>query len=109
MKDSASVQSQITFLYYHNLEAAASFHGDVMGFPLREDQEWTKIYCIGPAEVRECCRTDDTGKRLPRAAKQQLPMSARAYADPAGSDRILKLARTIADPSMPQGKPGGQR
>jgi magnesium chelatase family protein len=50
----------------------------------------------GPAEVREHCRSDDAGKSLLRAAMQQLPMSARAYADPRGSDRILKLARTMA-------------
>lgn len=46
---------------------------------------------MGPAEVREYCRLDDTGKSLLRAAMQQLQMSARAY------HRILKLARTIAD------------
>ena len=46
---------------------------------------------MGPAEVRDYCRTDDAGKSLLRAAMQQLHMSARAY------HRILKLARTIAD------------
>jgi catechol 2,3-dioxygenase-like lactoylglutathione lyase family enzyme len=46
MKNSASVQSQITFLYYHDLQAAASFYGDVMGFELIEDQQWAKIYCV---------------------------------------------------------------
>jgi len=46
---------------------------------------------MGPAEVRDHCRVDDTGKNLLRAAMQQLQMSARAY------HRILKLARTIAD------------
>jgi magnesium chelatase family protein len=46
---------------------------------------------MGPAEVREHCRSDDAGKSLLRAAMQQLHMSARAY------HRILKLARTIAD------------
>jgi hypothetical protein len=39
----------------------------------------------------------------PSAAMKQLHMSARAY------HRILKLAWTIADPSMPQGRPGRQR
>jgi magnesium chelatase family protein len=46
---------------------------------------------MGPAEVREYCRIDETGRSLLRAAMQQLHMSARAY------HRILKLARTIAD------------
>jgi len=42
---------------------------------------------MGPAEVREHCEVDGSGKSLLRAAMQ----SARAY------HRILKLARTIAD------------
>jgi magnesium chelatase family protein len=46
---------------------------------------------MGPAEVRQYCVVDDSGKSLLRAAMQQLQMSARAY------HRILKLARTIAD------------
>jgi len=46
---------------------------------------------MGPAEVREVCRLDETGRSLVRAAMQQLQMSARAF------HRILKLARTIAD------------
>jgi magnesium chelatase family protein len=62
---------------------------------------------MGPGEVRDYCRLDDAGKSLLKAAMQQhrggTCMSARAY------HRILKLARTIADPSMPQGRPGRQR
>ena len=46
---------------------------------------------MGPAEIREYCRLDETGERLMRAAVQQLSLSARAY------HRVLKLARTIAD------------
>ncbi len=45
----------------------------------------------GPGEVREICQLDEVGRRLVRAAMQQLQMSARAF------HRILKLARTIAD------------
>ncbi len=54
----------------------------------------TSLTCnadMGPAEVREICRLDETGRNLVRAAMQQLQMSARAF------HRILKLARTIAD------------
>jgi magnesium chelatase family protein len=46
---------------------------------------------MGPAEVRQHCPLDDSGKSLLRAAMTQLGMSARAF------HRILKLARTIAD------------
>jgi len=38
------VQSQITFFYYDDLDAASAFYGDVMGFRLVEDQKWAKIY-----------------------------------------------------------------
>jgi len=54
----------------------------------------TNLQCngdMGPAEVREYCAVDESGKNLLRAAMQQMQMSARAY------HRILKLARTIAD------------
>jgi predicted RNase H-like HicB family nuclease len=71
-----------------------------------------------PGEVRDLCRLDDAGKSLLKAAMQQLHMSARAYhgktlcvflSNSARVARILKLARTMADPSMPQGRPGGER
>ena len=54
----------------------------------------TQLLCnadMGPAEVREYCKLDDSVKSLLRAAMSQLGMSARAF------HRILKLARTIAD------------
>jgi magnesium chelatase family protein len=44
-----------------------------------------------PAEVRQFCQLDDTGRSLMRTAMSQLQLSARAY------HRVLKLARTIAD------------
>jgi len=53
---------------------------------------------MGQAGVREYCRLDDSGKSLLRAAMSQLGMSARAF------HRILKLARTIADPSIGSGQ-----
>jgi predicted enzyme related to lactoylglutathione lyase len=37
-------QSQITFLYYHDLEPAITFYEDVLGFELVDDQEWARIY-----------------------------------------------------------------
>ena len=54
----------------------------------------SKIACnadMGPAEVREFCRLDETGNALMRTAMNQMQLSARAY------HRVLKLARTIAD------------
>jgi lactoylglutathione lyase len=41
------VQSQITFLYYRDLQPASAFYQDVMGLELVEDQEWAKIYRVG--------------------------------------------------------------
>jgi len=41
--------------------------------------------------VRELCQIDETGKKLLKTAMNKLQLSARAY------DRILKVARTIAD------------
>lgn len=42
-------------------------------------------------QIREFCQMDDSSKELLRTAMERLDLSARAY------DRILKLARTIAD------------
>ena len=44
-----------------------------------------------PAEIREYCRLDETGKTLMRTAMNRMQLSARAY------HRVLKLARTVAD------------
>ena len=40
------VRSQITFLYYRDLQVASTFYEGVMGFELIDDQEWAKIYRI---------------------------------------------------------------
>jgi len=45
------------------------------------------------AEVRKICKLDEAGDSLVRAAMSQLNLSARWY------HRVLKLARTIADPA----------
>lgn len=47
MRKPTPVQSQITFLYYHDLQTATSFYGEVLGLELVEDQEWAKIYRVG--------------------------------------------------------------
>lgn len=46
---------------------------------------------MGPKEIRQCCQPDETSLMLLRSAMDRLGLSARAY------DRILKVARTIAD------------
>jgi magnesium chelatase family protein len=54
----------------------------------------TSITCnadMRPAEVRQFCNLDETGRALMRTAMNQLNLSARAY------HRVLKLARTIVD------------
>jgi magnesium chelatase family protein len=42
-------------------------------------------------QLKELCKIDETGNRLLKTAMEKLGLSARAY------DRILKVARTIAD------------
>ncbi len=54
----------------------------------------TNIHCnseMRNAEIRQFCKLDDQSIDLLRAAVTQMHLSARAY------NRILKLARTIAD------------
>lgn len=46
---------------------------------------------IGPKEIEKYCDLDDSSKELIKNAMEKLNLSARAY------DRILKVARTIAD------------
>jgi magnesium chelatase family protein len=53
-----------------------------------------KITCnarLGPKELKQFCVLDDATKELLKNAMTELNFSARAY------DRILKVARTIAD------------
>ena len=46
---------------------------------------------MGARQIKQFCKVGDDVKDLLRAAISQLGLSARAY------DRILKLARTVAD------------
>jgi magnesium chelatase family protein len=46
---------------------------------------------MGPRQMKEHCQLDDGSQELLRVAISELNFSARAY------DRILKVARTIAD------------
>ncbi|ROI07946.1 ATP-binding protein [Chryseobacterium sp. H3056] len=46
---------------------------------------------MGPKEIEQFCELDETSQQLIKTAMDKLNLSARAY------DRILKVARTIAD------------
>jgi len=48
---------------------------------------------MGPRELKRYCALDEATKELLKFAMADLNLSARAY------DRILKVARTIADPA----------
>jgi len=57
-------------------------------------EEKKDVYCnaqMSPKTVREICKINDAGQMLLKKAMEKLGLSARAY------DRILKVARTIAD------------
>ncbi|MFM6975493.1 MAG: YifB family Mg chelatase-like AAA ATPase [Sphingobacteriaceae bacterium] len=57
-------------------------------------KEKAEVYCnaqMSPQTVRALCKIDQTGQTLLKQAMEKLGLSARAY------DRILKVARTIAD------------
>jgi magnesium chelatase family protein len=52
------------------------------------------IYCnaqMGAAQIRKYCRADAAAEALLRSAYERMGMSARGY------DRIMRVARTIAD------------
>ncbi len=60
-------------------------------------EEHENIYCnaqMSPQMVRVICKINDAGQLLLKRAMEKLGLSARAY------DRILKVARTIADLSQ---------
>ena len=77
-------------------EPSGSIRGRVLAARSRQKErfEATALHCnahMGARQIRQFCRVTDDVKDLLRAAISQLGLSARAY------DRILKLARTIAD------------
>jgi magnesium chelatase family protein len=64
------------------------------GAESREPRAESRVYAngaMGPRQIKKHCVVDDTARDLLKAAIRQLGLSARAY------DRVLRLARTIAD------------
>jgi len=78
-------------------EASALIRERVMTARLRQQKRFLhkpKITCnarLGPRELKEFCRLDEPTRALLLNAMTELNFSARTY------DRILKVARTIAD------------
>ncbi len=78
-------------------EASVSIRERVIGARRRQTIRFSgrkSMYCnadMGSKEIREFCRVDTAGEELLKMAITKLGLSARAY------DRILKVARTIAD------------
>ena len=73
------------------VETARQRQRDRFGIASSTDLSLTCNADMRPAEVRQYCPLDETGRSLMRSAMLQMQLSARAY------HRILKLARTIAD------------
>jgi magnesium chelatase family protein len=77
-------------------ERSADMRERVMAAREAQQQRYagTMIHCnaqMGSKDLRTICRIDAAGKALLEKAMERLGLSARAY------DRILKVARTIAD------------
>jgi magnesium chelatase family protein len=78
-------------------ETSAQIRERVVAARQRQQKRYShkpKITCnarLGPKELKEFCALDDETKELLKNAMADLHFSARAY------DRILKVARTIAD------------
>ena len=78
-------------------ETSAEIRARVIAARQRQQKRFAhkpKITCnarLGPKELKEFCALDDTTKEMIKMAMTELNFSARAY------DRILKVARTIAD------------
>ncbi len=80
-----------------NGEPSAQIRERVVAARQRQQKRFAhkpKITCnarMGPKEIKEHCALEESTKELLRVAMAELGLSARAY------DRVLKVARTIAD------------
>ena len=100
--DRIDLQVEVPAVKYRDLasdfagEPSASIRERVQRARHLQQERFTqaKIYCNANMEsrhLREFCKVEDAAQELLRVAITQLGLSARAY------DRILKVARTIAD------------
>jgi magnesium chelatase family protein len=80
-----------------NGESSAAIRGRVVAARKRQQVRFAdrpKVTCnarMGPKELKQHCALDESSKGMLQAAMTDMNLSARAY------DRILKVARTIAD------------
>ena len=104
MLDRIDIQIELPSLSYDELSAptAVSETSEVVRkrvlaarrFAAERMSEDKGIYCnaqLGSAEIRKYCRMDDAASALIKSAYDRLGMSARGY------DRIMRVARTVAD------------
>lgn len=102
LMDRIDIQVQVPTLKYSDLEslsreetsAEIKKRVDRARAIQKERYSGLNVFCnarLTGAMVREFCKVDEEGKRILRAAFDKLKLSARAH------DRILKVARTIAD------------
>ena len=100
--DRIDLQVEVPAVQYKDLasdlagEPSASIRERVQSARHLQQERFTQaqIYCNANMEsrhLREFCKVEDAAQELLRVAITQLGLSARAY------DRILKVARTIAD------------
>ena len=64
------IDSQITFLYTHDLAQTAHFYEDIMGLQLKLDQGTCRIYQISPDSYLGFCRRADS---TPSSVESDLP------------------------------------
>lgn len=101
--DRIDIHVEVTPVSYNELaaertsEKSASVRERVIKARQVQQKRYTdhdKVHCnaqINSKQLREVCKIDETGNQLLKTAMEKLGLSARAY------DRILKVARTIAD------------
>ena len=103
MLDRIDIQIELPSLSYDELstnersESSAEIRkrvSDARAFAASRMKDTVGIYCnaqMGSAEIRKYCVTDTAASALLKSAYDRLGMSARGY------DRIMRVARTIAD------------
>jgi magnesium chelatase family protein len=83
-------------VHHHRSDSSATIRDRVCAARIRQQDRFSGRHLhsnaeMGARDIRELCAVGEDVRNLLREAIQQLSLSARAY------DRILKVARTIAD------------